>query len=391
MFDRRFMDRDPLDAPSTPPSEMNPHPPALLVADGPGLITDRQARAFIRLARTHDRVVHSSVMHPYAVRRMGKSFGVIHWLDPLAFAFYPRSTNVPQVVMIHHLTEPEIPGFLNALPHCDAISTVSRRWQRRIHDCIGREALLIPHSIDVETFRPIEDPSLRRDAGIPDDAFVIGYSGRAASDAFKRKNIDLLSEVLIQSSARWPEVIVLLIGNGWETLDATLRARGVRVIRRRPTRTEDTASMYPMMSVLVSTSSEEGGPCTILEAMACGVPVITTDVGHVPELIHDGENGFICESTATRFLERIELLRRDPALVRRIANSGRRTIVEERDERIVIPRIDFDSLYATAIRRYAARSSGEHIRRTLGSSLLAVRYGARRLLKRSDPARESSK
>jgi len=55
----------------------------------------------------------------------------------------------------------------------------------------------------------------------------------------------------------------------------------------------DMPSVYPAMDILVMPSLEEGLPMTLLEAMASGVPVIATPVGHIPRIVRDGETGFL--------------------------------------------------------------------------------------------------
>jgi len=61
--------------------------------------------------------------------------------------------------------------------------------------------------------------------------------------------------------------------------------------------------------------------------MACGVPVVASAVGVNREIIQDGVNGFLA-STEDEFVEKLERLLSDPALRRRFADAGRRTIVE---------------------------------------------------------------
>jgi glycosyltransferase involved in cell wall biosynthesis len=56
----------------------------------------------------------------------------------------------------------------------------------------------------------------------------------------------------------------------------------------------DTHAMYAAMDVFVMASTHEGGPTTVLEAMAMGLPVVATNVGMVPEVMRHGETGLIC-------------------------------------------------------------------------------------------------
>ena len=353
----------------------------LLVVDLPGLILDRLARDWRAhwSAVEHD-VAYSEVTHPYALRRQAERRGLLFWVDQLAFARSPNTSAVPQVVMVHHLTPTEVSPMLTRLQHADAIATISRRWQARLRTLTGRDVWLVPHTIDTDRFAPSPARGrLRADLGVAEPEYVIGFSARAKSDAFGRKGIPLFLEVLAAAGARWPNVVVLLIGAGWESLRPRIEATGCRSIHRVPRTTEDTASLYPAMDVFLCTSSEEGGPCTILEAMACGVPPVTTDVGHVPETIDDGRHGFIArERTAGPFVAAIERLRADPGLRARIGAAARARIVAERSHERVLPGVDYPGIYAEAARTFAARSAGSRAWSRLRRVPLAARYGVRR-------------
>lgn len=356
---------------------------ALLVADSPGHILERIARTFVDYASgAEHRVVCSQLVSPYFIRRAGERVGLLHWIDPLAFAAYPNAARAPQVVMIHHLTDPEIEPMQPRLRHADLLTTTSQRWLRRLSEMTRIPVGLIPYTINPDVFHPLDEVSeMRIELGVRPSDFVIGYSGKAAADAFGRKGLDILTAVLEGCAQRWhDDLVVLLIGSGWEGLSRTIESWGVRVLWYQPATTEETAGIYPLMDVLISTSREEGGPCTIMEAMGCGVPIITTDVGHVPELIVDGENGFVCAwpNPVLEFIDRIELVRRDRELRVRFSVNGRRTVIRQRDARVVIPRIDFAAIYAEAQRRYAMRPGREVAARSVALSSLGLRYAVRK-------------
>jgi glycosyltransferase involved in cell wall biosynthesis len=76
-------------------------------------------------------------------------------------------------------------------------------------------------------------------------------------------------------------------------------------------------------------SNDEGLPNSLLEAMACRKPVVSTPVGAIPELIQHGENGLLFPvGDVAALCEALELFLENPALRIRLGEAGRRTVEE---------------------------------------------------------------
>ena len=87
----------------------------------------------------------------------------------------------------------------------------------------------------------------------------------------------------------------------------------------------DVPALLRRMEICCLTSRDEGMPNVLLEAMAAGRPVVATRVGGIPELIGDGDNGFLIEPGDVRgFAAAASRLLRDPELARRMGAAGRR-------------------------------------------------------------------
>jgi glycosyltransferase involved in cell wall biosynthesis len=77
-----------------------------------------------------------------------------------------------------------------------------------------------------------------------------------------------------------------------------------------------------------------GIPNVLVEALACEVPVITTALPSLPELVEDGVHGLVARNLdPADVADKIELLDRDPALRRRMGEAGRRRVLEKFDIR----------------------------------------------------------
>ena len=101
--------------------------------------------------------------------------------------------------------------------------------------------------------------------------------------------------------------------------------------------------------VLVHPSRCEGGPRTVIEGLAAGVPVVGSDVGFIPELIHQGENGFVVPGgNVPELEERLRELLADPELRRRMGANGYQFAHTQLTERVYVEK--FTAMVAAAVR-----------------------------------------
>ncbi|TIM22595.1 MAG: glycosyltransferase family 4 protein [Mesorhizobium sp.] len=106
-------------------------------------------------------------------------------------------------------------------------------------------------------------------------------------------------------------------------------ARLLTAIREQRWRSHDEMpDFYRDLDVYVCASLSEGTPNPCLEAAACGVPLVTTRVGNMPELIRDGDNGLFFDGTAEGLANKLALLRDTPSLRSRMAARMIETIQE---------------------------------------------------------------
>jgi len=160
----------------------------------------------------------------------------------------------------------------------------------------------IPIGIDLEHF-PLGDREARRavrsDLGIPESAFVVGSFqkdgvGFGAGDEPKTiKGPDVLVAVLEQ--LRITELFVLLTGPARGYVRRALERANVPYRHVRLPSREELGRAYHALDAYLVTSRQEGGPKSVLEAMATGVPLVSTRVGQAPAIVLDGENGLLAD------------------------------------------------------------------------------------------------
>jgi glycosyltransferase involved in cell wall biosynthesis len=121
---------------------------------------------------------------------------------------------------------------------------------------------------------------------------VVGFFGSKGSDSDNnRKGIDVFIASLKRAAARIPELKGIIAGPGWGEVVQELKAGGLAISYLGVVSDSQLPVIYSALDVYMVTARIEGGPCTVLESMACGTPVIATRVGLVPEVIADWKNG----------------------------------------------------------------------------------------------------
>lgn len=231
-----------------------------------------------------------------------------------------HSTGLPDHVELpNRLLAPLTDGFIGvAEPH--------GRYLASHEGCPAARVFVIPNGVDTGRFRPLREPDglrqqLQLGAGTPVVAIVAALR--------PEKN----HELFLQSAARvrqtLPEAAFLVIGDGprRSALEAMAHELGVGgAVRFLGTRS-DVPELLSLVDVLVLSSHMEANPVSILEALACGKPVVATRVGSVPESVRDGETGYLVPpGDAEQLAARVADLLAAPERARRLGRAGRELV-----------------------------------------------------------------
>ncbi len=156
----------------------------------------------------------------------------------------------------------------------------------------------------------------RRELGFDDNDFVLGYVGRLSHE--KRP------ELLIQALATLPRNVKALIV-GWGAMRAGLMELANEYAPGRVIFANGSSYLgdfYRAMDAFCLLSSQEGFALVALEAMMCGVPLIATPVGAVPEVIQHRVNGLIVSLDGSDFPQAVNELRTHPDWARALGREG---------------------------------------------------------------------
>ncbi len=212
------------------------------------------------------------------------------------------------------------------------VLVLSEGWRRWVGTISGNPRV-------ATLFNPVIMPpsmpewSARRHA----DLLFLGKMGPA------KGTYDLL-DALPPLGAGHPQMRLLLGGDGEQ---AQVRARadalglGEKVALLGWVQSEAKAQLLGGSGVYVLPSYFEGLPMSILEAMAAGMPIISTPVGGIPEAVSDGVEGFLVPPGDVAALgERIARLLADPALAQRMGAAGRRRVESTFSSEAVLPQLE---------------------------------------------------
>jgi len=189
---------------------------------------------------------------------------------------------------------------------------------------------VIPLGFDLQSFLNCEKyrGEFRRELGLNDGARLIGIVGRI----FPIKNHRLFLDSAVQVASQEPACRFIIVGDGVLRPEMERHARELgiadKVIFTGWRR--DLPRIYADLNVLVVSSDNEGTPVSAIEAMASARPVVGTRVGGLPDIITDGENGYLVPPRNPEALaEAILRLLRDPELACRMGRAGQ-TMAKER-------------------------------------------------------------
>ena len=146
---------------------------------------------------------------------------------------------------------------------------------------------VISCGVDTDVFKPYKDKKeLRKELGLPEGKPIILFPGPLSY----RKGID----ILYQCASLLPDVLFVLIGDTrFSVFGFRFSAIHDNCILVGPKLHFEVPKWLNVADIFFLPSRSEGMPVSLLEALSCGIPAITSSVGGIPEIIKDGENGIL--------------------------------------------------------------------------------------------------
>ena len=264
--------------------------------------------------------------------------------------------SIPHVMTIHSL-EPLRPwkaeqlggGYAlsmfcerTAIESADAVIAVSQGVRRDVlnsYPAVNPDRIHVIHNgIDPEIYRPQPSPETLTRFGIdPNQPFVL-FNGRIT----RQKGLTLLLAAALKLDRRH-QVVIVASSPDTPELAAEVAALAGRVSAERGNvvwidhfiSREDLIHLHSHAAVFVCPSIYEPFGLVILEAMACETPVVASRVGGIPEIVVEGETGYLVDfdpadldGFTSALADRMEKLLGDPTTAARMGKAGRERVLQ---------------------------------------------------------------
>jgi glycosyltransferase involved in cell wall biosynthesis len=261
----------------------------------------------------------------------------------------------PPIAATAHSRHLQIHWFVNDL--VIALNEVAAAYHRRVNLVSRKRMVVIPTFLGAQWIAPAtpqERAAARRRLGIAPDALAIGQVGDVNMEK-RQSDFILAARALIE---RRPEVTAVLKGahiNGDELKRLDQASQGIEDRILRIGRPGEVRDVLHALDVFVLSSRREEGPFVAVEAMAAGLPVVSTRVGRMEALLEGGEAGFLVEPGDVPGMKAgIERLAEDADLRRRMGEAARKRALVEQDVEPAVAKME--AALARIARRPASAS-----------------------------------
>lgn len=263
------------------------------------------------------------------------------WLTAIACLGLPQA---PPVVRLRHISAPiprNWPTRWLYTRGCRRVVTTGEMVRRQMmarNGFAGERIVSIPSGIDLTRFSPGDRSEARWRLGLPMDAPILGIVATLRSWKGHRHLLEAMARLLPD-----PPLLVM-VGDGpqRQILQAAVEDLGLSDRVRMPGNQEDVVPWLRAMDLFALPSyANEGVPQSLMQAMACGLPVISCPVGAIPEIIAHGDTGLLVPPRDPASLAAaVRRLVDDPGERRRLGERARRHALDHFSEETMLTRME---------------------------------------------------
>lgn len=218
-----------------------------------------------------------------------------------------------------------------SLNSANKIIAVSEDLAGRIRKMgINNNIMVLRNAVDISRFKPRKNVELRQEYGIADDEILILFIGHLEPFKGVFELINAFNEV----SKLHSKTKLMLVGEGQQKQEVHKEISRFHlddsVIFTGKVSPETIEKYYQMADIFTLPSYTEGLPLVVIEAMACGLPVVVSTVGGIPELIEDNVNGYLIPpKNYEKLSEKLSSLVADRKLRKKFGEKALKTVDDE--------------------------------------------------------------
>ncbi len=194
----------------------------------------------------------------------------------------------------------------------------------------------IPIGIEINDFVPMNEKQKReakKAYGIKEDSFIIGSfqkdgNGWESGDEPKLiKGPDIFCEAVKKLYEKNKNILVILTGPARGYVKKRLAENQIPYKHLHFDDYVNLCNFFGILDLYIVASRLEGGPRALLESMAAGVPLVSTRVGMAPEIINDGQNGYLVEvEDVDGIVKKSQIIIKDKNIREKFIENGLKTV-----------------------------------------------------------------
>jgi N-acetyl-alpha-D-glucosaminyl L-malate synthase BshA len=335
---------------------------------------------YVDLVDNFDYPLFSATGSPYTMALTSKIIKVAkaaeleflhaHYAIPHAMSAYMAREiiGLPYIVTLHGSdvhTLGQDPAYKPVVQYtvekADAVTAVSQFLADKAHKELGikRDIHVIPNFIDTTNYSKVQGTRLVVESGCvsvrrEDDAFELGPDDKIilhASNFREVKRVVELVEIMRIVVDQYPKARLVIAGDGPSRIEVERRIESLKLCNNIHLLGVKSNMQEIMCSadIFVLNSTMEGMPLTLLEAMSCSLPVITTPAGGIPELVRADKDGLVTKGfEQEEFAQAILHLLNNDDERKRFGRAGRQR-VNDFDDKKIVPM--YEKVFAEVIER----------------------------------------
>jgi len=183
------------------------------------------------------------------------------------------------------------------------------------------ESRVIPNGVDISVFHPSDKNAAREKLGLPRHAWIYLFVGHGIRSN-KFKDYVTIKKAVLKTNSHPGNLKNILIYLGEKGEDQRVGHTLIRFVNYQSDLTK-VAQYYQASDIYLHAAHSDNFPNSILEALACGVPVIATSVGGIPEQVEDNITGFLIPpGDSDAMTVRLKQLQKDKLLYQKMSSRA---------------------------------------------------------------------